>query len=204
PSRLLELGDLRLEERVLGEEGVDAGAGQALDEEADAPVGELQHPHDGRDGADREELLGPGRLVLRVALGDEHDDPLLGQRRVHGVDRLLAGDGERKDDEREDDDVLQRKDRKDVGNREVFAPLRRDFALFLFGFGHRSVGGRPPAAGGPHSSSSIAVTVMWSSFSRWSLTRGKETSRRPSFSLVVARWVLTGPGRGMVLMKPPK
>ena len=49
--------------------GVDARAGESLDEQADAPVGQLEHAHDRRDGADRVELVGPRRLVLRRPSG---------------------------------------------------------------------------------------------------------------------------------------
>ena len=54
---LLEAGDLGLDVRLLGQEGVDARAGEALHQEADAPVGQLQHPHDGGDGADLVEVV---------------------------------------------------------------------------------------------------------------------------------------------------
>ena len=132
---LLETRDLGLDVGLLGERRVEAGAREALDEEADAPVGELQHPHDRGDRADRVEVLGARRVVLRVLLGDQHDDPLLGEGRVHRVDRLLAGHRERQDDEREDDDVLQRQDGEDVRDRKVGFPFGgRD--LFFFELGH--------------------------------------------------------------------
>ena len=57
PAWLLEARDLGLEVRLLGEDRVDARAREALDEEADAAVGQLQHPHDRGDGADRVEVV---------------------------------------------------------------------------------------------------------------------------------------------------
>ena len=126
---LLEPRDLGLEVRLLGEDRVDARAGEALDEEADAAVGQLQHPHDRGDGADRVEVVRAAASRSGRPLRDEHDDPLLGEGRVHRVDRLLARDRERQDDEREDDDVLQRQDGQDVRNRKIRVPLGGDVAL---------------------------------------------------------------------------
>ena len=128
--RLLEPGDLHLQVRFLGEHRVDARAGDALHEEARPPVRKLQHPHDRGHGADGVEVVLCRRLGLRAPLSDQHDDPLLGERGVDGVDRLLPRDRERQDDVRKNDDVLQGKDREDVRNRKIGLPF--GYCLLLF------------------------------------------------------------------------
>ena len=97
-------------------EGRDARAADALHEDADAPVGQLQHAHDEGDRADGEEVVGPGVLVVLPLLRGEQDHAVLGQGLVHGLDRALAAHVERHDHEREDDDVPQRQDGQVVGD----------------------------------------------------------------------------------------
>ncbi len=108
---LFQARDLGLQVRFFGEEGVHPGPCQTLHQQADAPVGQLEHSHDRDDGADLVEVLGTRSLVGGVLLGAQHDDPLFGQGRVHGEDRLLPRDGEGQDDERKDHHVLQRQNR---------------------------------------------------------------------------------------------
>ena len=140
--RFLEARDFHFQVRLFREDRVDPRARDALHEQARAAVRQLQHPHDRRDGSDRVQVGQPRQLGLGVSLGDQHDDPLLGERRVDGVDRPLPRDGERQDDVRKDDDVLQRQDRKNVGDRKVGVALgdpRFFFELdhglaFLLGF----------------------------------------------------------------------
>jgi len=119
-DRFFDARDLRFEERRGLDEVVDARAAEALHQDADAAVGQLQHAHDDGDGADAVEILFARILVLKVLLRGQHDHAVLGQRLVDGVDRLLPRYRQRNDDEREDDQILQRQNRKDVGNFDCF------------------------------------------------------------------------------------
>ncbi len=190
---LFEPRDLHLQVRLFGEHRVDARAGDALDEQARAPVRQLQHPHDRGHGADGVEVGLGRRLGLGASLSDQHDDPLLGERRVDRVDRPLARHRKRQDDVRKDDDVLQGKDRKDVGDREIGFPIRHGLLFVEFGeLVHHYV------------ISSSAFTATSTSFSRRSGTRGRITSSRPRESFVFAWRELTGRGIGTDFRKDPK
>jgi hypothetical protein len=70
----------------------DLGPAHALDEDTDALVGELEHPHDDRDGPDREQIGLPRILLVLVALACEQDHPVLGERPVHRLHRDVPGD----------------------------------------------------------------------------------------------------------------
>ena len=74
-----DAGDLRLEERSGLNEVVDARAGEALYQDADAPVGQLEHPHDDGHRADAIQIVLGGILVLEVLLRRQHDHAVLGQ-----------------------------------------------------------------------------------------------------------------------------
>ena len=114
--RLFDASDLCFEERRGLDEVVDAGTAEALHEDADAAVRQLQHPHDDGHRADAIEVVLGRVFVLKVFLRRQHDDAVLGQRLVHRVDRLLARHRQRDDDERKDHQVLERKHRQDVGD----------------------------------------------------------------------------------------
>ena len=119
---VLPVGDpLDLGRQVRTERGVlrDPRAADALDQDADALVGELQHPHDDGDRADLVEVAGLRVLFVLVALGGEQDHPVLGERAVHRLDRQITRDRQRRDDEREHDHVAQRQNRKLCRNAEV-------------------------------------------------------------------------------------
>ncbi len=130
--RLLDARDLRFEEGRRLDEVVDARAREPLHEDADPPVRELEHPHDDRDRADPVEILFARVLVLEVLLRGQHDHAVLGQRLIDRVDRFLSRDRERNDDERKDDQILERQNRQNVGD------LDRLFFGGFVRFGHRS------------------------------------------------------------------
>src|SRR5581483_1498121 len=119
-DRLFDARDLRLEERRGLNEVIDARAAQSLHQDADAAVGQLQHAHDDRDGADAIEILFARILVLEVFLRRQHDHAVFRERLIDGVDRLLPRYGERDDDEGEDHEILQRQNRKNVGDLDCF------------------------------------------------------------------------------------
>ena len=121
--RLFDARDLRFEKRCGLDEIVDARARQSLHEDANAAVGQLEHSHDDGDGAGAEEIFFARIFVLKILLSGEHDDAVLGEGLIDGVDRLLARHRKRHDDERKDHQVLERKHRKDV----------RDFYRLFFG-----------------------------------------------------------------------
>ena len=112
--RLFDAGDLGFEERRGLDEVVDARAREALHQDANASVGELEHAHDDGHRAHAVEIVLAWIFVLKILLRGEHDDPVFGQGLVDGVDRLFARHGQRNDDEGEDHQVLQRQHRKDV------------------------------------------------------------------------------------------
>ena len=65
------------------------------------------------------EIPGFRILLVLVALRDEQDHPVLGQRAVHRLDRQVPRHGQRRDDERENDHIPQRKHREIVGDAEI-------------------------------------------------------------------------------------
>ena len=186
---LFQSRDLHLQVGVRGEDGVDARPGDALHEQPGAAVRKLQHAHDRSDGPDREEILETRGLGLRAPLSDEHDDPLLRERGVDGVDRLLPRDRQREDDVRKDDDVFQRQDRQDIGDRKVGVPIEPGFFFVYLDHGYASSSG---------------LTKISISFSRRSGTRGRMISRRPRESFDFAWRELTGRGSDTDFTKVPK
>ncbi len=115
---LLEAGDLGAQVRLLLQEVLDPGAGEALDEDPDAVVRQLDHPHDAGHGADLVEVLRLRVLVVGVLLGEQEQEAVLRQRLVHRGDRALAADRQRHHHEREEHRVLQRHRRQHVGDRD--------------------------------------------------------------------------------------
>src|ERR1019366_1334103 len=102
-----------------------------------APSGELEHPHRGRGGPDRVVVFRLRLLDGGVLLRDEKEDALLGERRVDRGDGLLARDRERHDDVGEEDDVLQRQRRENVGDDDLLGRggFRAHAPLFPFTIG---------------------------------------------------------------------
>ena len=71
----------RDEIRLLADPARDAHALRALHEDAQRPVGDLQHPRDDADDADLVEVAGPGTSIVRVAAGDHHEHAVAGRAR---------------------------------------------------------------------------------------------------------------------------
>ena len=125
---------LNLEEARIVDEGLDAGAGGALDQHLDGAVGQLQELQHARHGADAVDVVAAGIVLARALLGDEQDLLVVLHHLLEGLNRLLATDEQRNDHVREDDDVPEWQDGED-------ADLR--------GIGHATslrLGGRHPAA----------------------------------------------------------
>ena len=128
---LLDALDLGLQVRLGLADVLDAGARQALDEDADAAVGQLEHPHDDGRGADAVEV-GLARVLDRaVALRHQHDDAALGERAVDRQDALVAPHRQRQDDVREDDRVLERQHGQDVGDLDRLVLVARRAVLVI-------------------------------------------------------------------------
>src|SRR4051794_24769481 len=81
----------------------------ALDQDAQRPVGDLEHPRDRADDADVVELLGAGRLELGVARGDHDQQAVAGEHVVDEPDGALLADGQRRQRVGERDGLAQRK-----------------------------------------------------------------------------------------------
>ena len=74
------------------------------------PSGHLEHPRDDARDADGVQLVGPGRLEVRV-LGAEHDQhPVAGEDVVDELDRAVLADRQRRQRVRVGDRVAQRQD----------------------------------------------------------------------------------------------
>ncbi len=93
---------------------VDGGPRQPLHQDAHAPVGEPQHAHHQRGGADRMQITLAGVLGGGIALRDQHQHAMVGQRAIDRDRALLAAHRERQDAVGEEDGVLERKDRQHV------------------------------------------------------------------------------------------
>ncbi len=120
-DRFLDAGDLHPQVGLLVHELVDAPLGDALDEDLDAPVGDLEHAHDQGHDTHPVDVVRVGFLGFRLALRGQEDHPVVPQGFVDGLDRLLPGDEEGQDHRREDDQVPD-------GDQGQF---RRDRQLFL-------------------------------------------------------------------------
>jgi hypothetical protein len=115
---LLEARDARAQEWLLLHEVLDSRACQPLDEDPDAVVGQLDHPHDPRHGPHLVEVLRGGVLLVGVLLGKQQEEPVLRQRLVHRRDRPVPADRQRHHHEWEHHRVLERHRRQDVGYRD--------------------------------------------------------------------------------------
>ena len=87
-------------------------AADALDEDAQRPVGHAEHLLDDRGGADLVQVVPAGLLDLCVLRGDEREQPVARDDVVHEPDRALLPDRERQHRVGEDDRVLERQDRE--------------------------------------------------------------------------------------------
>ena len=97
-----------------------AEALHALHDQAQRPVGELEHLVDVGERADPVEVALDRIVDGGVALGDDADDLALAHRVVHEGHRALPRHGQRQDGVGEQDRVAQRQD----------GELRRDLARF--------------------------------------------------------------------------
>ena len=112
--RLDELEDLPLQD--------------ALDEDLQPAVGQLQHPHDHRHRAGAVEVRFLRVLHRRILLGGEEDVPVPRQRLVDRGDRTFPAHEQRQGHVREYDDVAHRQQREHLGDlRPAFLLLRLDF-----------------------------------------------------------------------------
>jgi hypothetical protein len=94
-----------------------ASSSVVLDEDAQGPVGGLEHARDDADDAHVVELLRRRLLRLRVAAGDEDDHPVVGERVVDELDRAGLADRERQHRVRERDGVAQRQHARGGGQQ---------------------------------------------------------------------------------------
>ncbi len=129
-------------------------ARQALDDQPEAAVRQLEHLVDVGGRADRVEVVLAGLLDGRVALGEDGDQLAAADRIVDQADGALAGHGERHERVREEDGVAERQDRELGWNRERPLPARGLVERRGFGFvAHcetlrRSLGCASPARAG--------------------------------------------------------
>ena len=88
----------------------DARAIDALDQQLDVAVGQLQALHHVDDAAHRVDVVGARIVDRRVVLGGEEDALVLGQRMLQRPDGRRASNHERQHHVRENDDVAERND----------------------------------------------------------------------------------------------
>ena len=99
-------------------------ARQALDDQPQAAVGQLEHLVDVCGGADRIEVVLERFLDGRLALGEDANHPAGGAGLVDQADRRLARDGQRHEGVGEQHRVAQRQHGHVVGNRQSFRARR--------------------------------------------------------------------------------
>ena len=121
---LLDELDTHEEERLRLHVLDDPEAALSLDERLGGAVGELEFLHDGCDAADLVQVGGARFLRLGHALCGERDEMVLAHRLFKRLDRPLAPYEERHDELGKDDQVPQRNQRQNVGNRWLCARLR--------------------------------------------------------------------------------
>ena len=119
---VLELRDARHEVRLGADEALDLDPTQSLDEDADVPVGVLEHFEDAGRASTGEQFFRCRAFVLGGALRNEPDHAVAHERLLDEGERRIPRDQKRDNRCGEDDDAAQRKDRKLVGDRHF---LRR-------------------------------------------------------------------------------
>ena len=112
---VLEQLDARLDERPVLGDLQEAEALHALHDQAQRPVGELEHLVDVGQRADPEEVALDRIVDRRVALGDDADHLALAHGVVHERDRALAGHRQRQDGVGEQDRVAERQEASSAG-----------------------------------------------------------------------------------------
>ena len=129
-GRLFDLGQQVGPER---RQPLQADPRQALDDQAQAAVGQLEHLVDVGGRPDLVEV-GLGRLLDGgVALREDRDQPAAGHRLVDQPDRRLAGHGQRHERVGEEHRVAQRQHGQRVGDERTFR-ARDLLGLEAFGF----------------------------------------------------------------------
>ena len=112
------------EVRLLAAAVDEPDAPEALDEDAQRPVGHLDHLVDQPDRARRRRGRPSRQLDVGVADGDEREHAVAGEHVVDQLDRALLADRERRHRVGEDDRLLERQDRDGV--RQVRLGLAHD------------------------------------------------------------------------------
>ena len=118
-----QLDELADEIRIGLHLAVELAAFEALDEDAQRPVGNLDHLVDDCGGADLVEVVPAGLVGLGVLHGDEREQAVARDDVLDELDRALLSDRERRHGFREDDRVLQRQDRQRRGKDDLFLAL---------------------------------------------------------------------------------
>jgi hypothetical protein len=119
------LGDAGDEVGLGGHEVAELDALTALDEDANRPVRDLQHPRHHADDADSIEVVRPRLLVVGVLRRDHHEHPVAAEHVVHELDRALLADRERHHRVGERNAVAQRKHRQRLRERGLDVDLSR-------------------------------------------------------------------------------
>ena len=112
-----QLGDAGAEVGLLADPLLDLHALAGLDEDPQAAVGHLEHARDDARDADGVQLVGAGRLEVRVLGAQHHEHPVAGQHVVDELDRAVLADRERRQRVGVGDGVAQRQHRQGVGQR---------------------------------------------------------------------------------------
>ena len=105
-----QLGDLRHQVGLLAHPLVDLHALAGLDEDPQRAVGDLEHARDDARHADGVQLVGPGRLEVRVQRAEHDQHAIAGQDVVDELDRAVLADRQRRQRVRVGDGVAQRQD----------------------------------------------------------------------------------------------
>ena len=104
--------DPRHQVRLLGDVVAHPHPLRALDQDADRPVRDLEHPRDDPGDPDVVELVGPRLVDLRVARGDQGQGPLPREHLVDEPDRARLPDRQRRQRVRIGDHLLERQHRQ--------------------------------------------------------------------------------------------
>ena len=146
-GHLRELAD---EVRLVLDAAVEADALEPANEDAQRPVGNLDHLVDHGRRPDLVEIVPAGLLHVLCARGDEREDArLVRDDVVHEPDRAVLADRQRRQRAREHDRLLEREN-GECGRDLVLVRLALLDVEELFGFAHglfTSIGTRPRGAG---------------------------------------------------------
>ena len=125
PGHVGRLGHPRDEVGRLARERLQADPRPGLDQDPQRPVGDLEHARDRADDADGVQLVGPRRVDLRIARGDQREHAVGAEHVVDELDRALLPDRQRRQRVGERDRVAQREDRQRRGQRRGRAHRHR-------------------------------------------------------------------------------